>query len=101
MLADDVLAALTGPGSVYVRDAAGTETRGMFDDGAAVARLEDGDSMQLRVRTLEVAAAAVSITAEQTITVGALEDDETTTEYRVLDVTPVDDGLVLRVGLAV
>lgn len=98
-LAADVRMMCTGYGSVLVR--AGTvTTRGLWDD-VDLEQVLGGQSLLSRRRTLVLAAAVVpALAAEDTITVGAVEDDATVVTYTVVDVTRESDGAILRVLVA-
>lgn len=95
----DVRAILTGFGSVAVETGTVT-TRGLWDDAEAINPTPYGDAL-IRTRRLLLAVADVpALAREDSISVGAIEDDATRTTYRVVDVQRQADGLVLEVYVA-
>lgn len=96
-LDDDVVAMVTGPGSVLVQNATGA-TRGLWGE-ADVAVDVGSHSVMTTARALVVASSLVTdlaIAREGSIEVGAVDDDETLTTYKVVDVVRDADGLVTR-----
>lgn len=99
-LLTDGLALVTGFGSVKVVYGSVT-TRGLLDDAEAPVDMGDGTTVMVRTRVLRVATAAIpSIAAEGTISIGALEDDDTLTSYRVTEVAREADGVITQVQVA-
>lgn len=100
MLADDVRMMTTGFGSVLV-EAGAVTTRGLWDDAQASVDLIGGMTQLQDGKALWIAAVDVpDLRAEDTITVGAVDDDTDRTTYRVADIHRAADGLLLRVFVA-
>ncbi|MCC7132482.1 MAG: hypothetical protein IT352_07555 [Gemmatimonadales bacterium] len=100
-LDDDVVAMVTGFGSVLVVTDQGS-TRGLWGD--AEVEIDAGRQTYLTThRVLLVATSAVTdfaIAREDTLSVGAQDDDTTRTTYRVVDRRTESDGLLTRLAVA-
>lgn len=93
----DVLTVLTGFGSVAVTHK-DTTTRGLLDDAEAEQDVGDGTTARFRTRVVRLATATVpTLALEDTLTVGTIDSDTDTTDYRVVDVLREADGAVWRV----
>lgn len=100
-LADDVAAMVTGFGSVLVRTDQG-DTRGLWDE-AEVEIAAGRHSVLTEHRVLLIGTAAVTdlaIAREDTIEIGAVDDDATLVSYRVVDRRTLSDGLLTRLVVA-
>jgi hypothetical protein len=99
-LTSDARAIVTG--FMSVRVLAGTvETRGLFDDAESAVPTGDGMMTVIRGRALTVVGADLpDLAREDTIQVGAIEDDNDLTSYRVVDIQRMADGIIWQVVVA-
>lgn len=99
----DLAAVVTDPFMAQRVVANGVETRGMLDDQEAVmvtagGALEAGEGVLVRERVLTLVASTVpTLARKQTIQIGAVEDDDTLTDYVVRDIRRQTDGLLIEV----
>lgn len=98
MIREDARALCTGFGSLRVRAADGTETRGLLDDDESVVGAGEGWDAIRRQRILRVVDGDLpGLAREDVVEIGALEDDLVLTTFRVLDLRRSGDGVVLEV----